>query len=41
MIPNALAVGLTTLARNPLRTFLSTLGVIIGTAALVAVTRTG
>ncbi|HET9066512.1 MAG TPA: ABC transporter permease [Gemmatimonadales bacterium] len=41
MIPNALAVGLTTLARNPLRTFLSTLGVIIGTAALVAVLALG
>lgn len=41
MISNALAIGLTTLARNPLRTFLSTLGVIIGTAALVAVLALG
>lgn len=41
MIPNALAVGWRTLAANPLRTFLSTLGVIIGTAALVAVLALG
>lgn len=41
MITNSLAVGLTTLAANPLRTFLSTLGVIIGTAALVAVLAVG
>jgi putative ABC transport system permease protein len=41
MILNALAVGLRTLAANPLRTFLSTLGVIIGTAALVAVLAVG
>ncbi len=41
MVNNALSVGLTTLAANPLRTFLSTLGVIIGTAALVAVLAVG
>ncbi len=41
MLNNAFAVGLRTLAANPLRTFLSTLGVIIGTAALVAVLAVG
>ena len=41
MLSNALSVGLKTLAANPLRTFLSTLGVIIGTAALVAVLALG
>ncbi len=41
MLNNAFAVGLRTLAANPLRTFLSTLGVIIGTAALVAVLALG
>ena len=41
MIANSLAVGLRTLAANPLRTFLATLGVIIGTAALVAVLAVG
>jgi putative ABC transport system permease protein len=41
MIANALAVGFRTLAANPLRTFLSTLGVIIGTGALVAVLAVG
>lgn len=41
MVTNALAVGLRTLAANPLRTFLATLGVIIGTAALVAVLAVG
>ena len=41
MLTNALSVGLRTLAANPLRTFLSTLGVIIGTAALVAVLALG
>ncbi len=41
MLTNALSVGLRTLAANPLRTFLSTLGVIIGTAALVAVLAVG
>ncbi len=41
MLHNAFAVGFNTLAANPLRTFLSTLGVIIGTAALVAVLSVG
>ncbi len=41
MLTNAFAVGFRTLAANPLRTFLSTLGVIIGTAALVAVLAVG
>lgn len=41
MLINAFLVGLRTLANNPLRTFLSTLGVIIGTAALVAVLAVG
>jgi len=41
MLNNAFGVGLRTLAANPLRTFLSTLGVIIGTAALVAVLAVG
>jgi putative ABC transport system permease protein len=41
MLTNALGVGMRTLAANPLRTFLSTLGVIIGTAALVAVLAVG
>lgn len=41
MFPTALSIGLRTLATNPLRTFLSTLGVIIGTAALVAVIALG
>jgi putative ABC transport system permease protein len=41
MLTNAASVGLRTLAANPLRTFLSALGVIIGTAALVAVLALG
>ncbi len=41
MLTSALSVGLRTLAANPLRTFLSTLGVVIGTAALVAVLALG
>jgi putative ABC transport system permease protein len=41
MLPHAFRIGLASLATNPLRTFLSTLGVIIGTAALVAVIALG
>ncbi len=41
MIRHALTIGARSLATNPLRTFLSTLGVIIGTAALVAVISLG
>jgi putative ABC transport system permease protein len=41
MLSSALTVGLRTLAANPLRTCLSTLGVVIGTAALVAVLALG
>ena len=41
MLRHALTIGLRSLGSNPLRTFLSTLGVIIGTAALVAVIALG
>lgn len=41
MLIHATAIGIRSLAGNPLRTFLSTLGVIIGTAALVAVIALG
>ena len=41
MLANAASVGFRTLAANPLRTFLSTLGVIIGSASLVAVLSLG
>ena len=41
MLTHAFKIGLSSLATNPLRTFLSTLGVIIGTAALVAVIALG
>ena len=41
MLRHALNIGLRSLSSNPLRTFLSTLGVIIGTAALVAVIALG
>lgn len=41
MLTHALKIGLGSLGSNPLRTFLSTLGVIIGTAALVAVIALG
>ena len=41
MIRHALSIGLRALATHPLRTFLSTLGVVIGTAALVAVIALG
>jgi putative ABC transport system permease protein len=37
----ALATGVRTLGANPLRTILSTLGIIIGVAALVAVLSVG
>ena len=36
-VSTALRVGLATLRENPLRTFLSTLGVTIGVASLVTV----
>ncbi len=41
MLRHAATIGIRSLAGNPLRTFLSTLGVIIGTAALVAVIALG
>ncbi|HRP06914.1 MAG TPA: ABC transporter permease [Gemmatimonadales bacterium] len=41
MFTSTLAIGWRTLAANPLRTALSTLGVVIGTAALVAVLALG
>ena len=40
-VSTALRVGLATLRENPLRTFLSTLGVTIGVASLVAVLSLG
>jgi putative ABC transport system permease protein len=40
-LPTALATGVRTLGANPLRTSLSTLGIIIGVAALVAVLSVG
>ena len=38
---SSVAIGIETLRSNPLRTVLSTLGIIIGTAALVAVLSLG
>jgi putative ABC transport system permease protein len=40
-LATAIAVGFETLRANPLRTILSTLGVIIGVSALVAVLSVG
>ena len=40
-LPASIRVGLTALRANPLRTVLSTLGIIVGTAALVAVLALG